>query len=344
MKATPFKKELDEKLRTMTESEMFYLSNPGQLSKKYNDISKITIKGKSVYYFEIPDLEINDFEITKNSRFTNVPEHTHSTLHMSYIYSGNCTFNIDGKQITLGQNDVCFIDKNVIRSKEYLNINDIVISIHFSHRFLTSNFLGKLSKHSFFTSFIVSALSENNQHENYIFFRTEGISKLRNLFLNLIEECFDKDIFTNETISSYLTLIMIELIRCHKHNPEPNIINISMENRSEILDIISYIESNFKSCTLDILAKEFGYNKKYISQLIKSKTGLNFKDIQTTQRLKYAAHLLETTHLSIQEISDNIGISNENFFYKKFRQRYGKTPKDFRNESSFGRIIEQKLI
>ncbi|MBA0215860.1 helix-turn-helix transcriptional regulator [Pectobacterium brasiliense] len=335
---------LDEKIREITESEAFYLQNPGALSKKYDRIAKVDIDGKNIYYFELTDLDTHAFEITRNSRFTSVLEHVHSSLHMSYVYSGKSTMSVDGKCISLGENDVCFIDRNVIRSKEFLGENDIIISIHFGHKFLTNNFLKKLTNRSFFSDFIASALSENNDHKSYIFFRSNNNKKIRMLFMQLISECYNKNSYSNEIISCYLSLIMFELIMMYRENPAPHVINIPKEERGDIIDILSYIDDNFITCSLKSLAKEFGYNEKYLSHLIKNKTGLGFKDIQTMKRIKYAAHLLETSALPIRDVSERSGIANENFFYKKFFQEYGKTPKEYRCEFSFEQLIEQKLL
>ena len=335
---------LDKELRKITESEGFHLSNPGTLSRKYDSIAKVSHRGKEVYYFDQPDFEERQFDITKNSRFTIVPEHIHSNLHMSYIYSGECTIQVDGRTLLLGQNDVCFIDRNVIRSKEYMNENDIVISIHFSHYFLTTKVLNKLANGSFFSSFIVSALSNNNEHNNYIIFRAGDNVKLRTLFLQLITECYQKSIYSNEIISSYLSLIMIELILTYRENESRHIVNISKEGGEDILNIMNYIEDNFINCSLKSLAVEFGYSEKYISQLIKNKTGIGFKEIQTMKRISHAAHLLETSETPIRTISEIVGIANENYFYKKFHAKYGKTPKEYRDQFSFLKMVENKLI
>lgn len=337
-------KALDTELRKITESERYHLENPGVLSPKYDSISRVIHRGKEVYYFDQLDLTERQFDITKNSRFTTVPEHTHANLHMSYIYSGECKMKADGKILLLEQNDVCFIDCDVVRSKEYLSENDIVISIHFSHSFLTTNVLNRLVNRSFFSNFIMSALSNNNKHDNYIFLRAGGNKKIRSLFLQLITECYNKNIFTNEIISSYLSLIMIELILLYRNNVSQHIINISREERDDILDIIGYIDVNFITCSLKDLSREFGYSEKYISQLIRNKTGMGFKEIQTMRRLNHAAHLLETSDAPIRTIAENSGIANENYFYKKFYLQYGKTPKEYRDEFTFLHVIEHRLL
>lgn len=40
-------------------------------------------------------------------------------------------------------------------------------------------------------------------------------------------------------------------------------------------------------------------------------------------RFEYAARLLTTTHLTIQEIMYRVGISNKSYFYREFQKKYG---------------------
>ena len=47
-------------------------------------------------------------------------------------------------------------------------------------------------------------------------------------------------------------------------------------------------------------------------------------------RMQTASRLLRFAHYSIHEISDQVGITDANYFVKCFRREYGITPSDFR--------------
>jgi transcriptional regulator GlxA family with amidase domain len=47
--------------------------------------------------------------------------------------------------------------------------------------------------------------------------------------------------------------------------------------------------------------------------------------------LYVAEKLLITTRLSVDEIMDKAGFSNRGNFYKNFSQKFGMTPKNYRN-------------
>lgn len=48
------------------------------------------------------------------------------------------------------------------------------------------------------------------------------------------------------------------------------------------------------------------------------------------RRLQQAAYLLSNTALSTEDILHAVGYKNSSFFYRKFREKYGKSPKEFR--------------
>ncbi len=324
--------KLDEQIRELTASEINYLKYPGVLSEKYKKIKKVKMKNTEVYVFELPSLAYNDFTIHKDSRFTSSPFHIHSNVNINYIYSGSCTYTTNSSTIKLEKNDICIFDKNVIRSKCYLGENDIVISISLSYEFLSNSLINRLTHKSILSKFILSALSDENTHENYLFLKTRNNKKIRNLFKNLISECIQKSIYSSELISSYLSIIFIEILKEYQNNSSLHDIYISDKSSGDIIEIINYIEDNYLSCSLKSLAEKFNYHPQYLSQLIKNKTGVSFKEIQIQKKMNVSMSYLENTSLPVSEILQIVEISNESYFYKKFKETYGMTPKQYRDK------------
>ena len=62
-------------------------------------------------------------------------------------------------------------------------------------------------------------------------------------------------------------------------------------------------------------------------------TGQSPSEFITTIRLKHAAHLLETSTLSIALVSEHTGFSSPSFFAKQFAKMFGCLPKDYRGHS-----------
>lgn len=128
---------------------------------------------------------------------------------------------------------------------------------------------------------------------------------------------------------SCLIILFSELLRIYKaqENTEDN--NLPKQTKLSI-DIANYISSNYETITLASAAEHFHFTPNYFSNLVKKYTGKNFKDLILDEKLKNSSYLLRNTNLPIEEIMEKAGISNLQFFYKKFKEHYGVTPHKYR--------------
>ena len=67
------------------------------------------------------------FQLQKsgNSRFNPVPEHVHSHIELSYVYAGTCPQRIDGRDITLRENQALLLDTDCPHAVGALGQEDI---------------------------------------------------------------------------------------------------------------------------------------------------------------------------------------------------------------------------
>ena len=94
----------------------------------------------------------------------------------------------------------------------------------------------------------------------------------------------------------------------------------------------AYVEAHIGSeISLDQTADSVGVNPFYLSKLFKEETGSNFIDFVNDVRLEKARSLLKKLELSIKEVSFDCGYSDQNYFSKIFRRKFGITPTEYRN-------------
>ena len=101
-------------------------------------------------------------------------------------------------------------------------------------------------------------------------------------------------------------------------------------NHQVVIDTLKLIEKDYATLSLEKATKQLGYNKNYLSNIIKQKTNKNFSTLLTEQRMKQAKFLIESSTLSIGSIIELVGLKNRTNFYKKFEAIYSKTPSAFR--------------
>jgi len=100
----------------------------------------------------------------------------------------------------------------------------------------------------------------------------------------------------------------------------------------EVIDIIKdYIEKNYcKEIKISMFSQKYYFSKEYLSKLFKKKHGFGIYEYALHLRMKRAKELLRGEDLQIQEISERLGYSNNNYFSKAFKNYYGQSPSEFR--------------
>jgi AraC-like DNA-binding protein len=88
---------------------------------------------------------------------------------------------------------------------------------------------------------------------------------------------------------------------------------------------------------LDVVAAAVSLSASYVSQLVRKETGKSFTDLVTERRMARACDLLIGTDDRIGSIATAVGFKDENYFNRRFRQRFGMPPTAFRRARSSAR-------
>lgn len=97
--------------------------------------------------------------------------------------------------------------------------------------------------------------------------------------------------------------------------------------------ILFYLAEHYmENITLAALAEEFHFSTIHISRMIKKETGFSFLDILTGIRLQSAARLLRESGLRVCQICERVGIGDQRYFSKVFKNIYGSTPLEYRKQ------------
>ena len=320
---------LDEYLFRYTESELHHLNDPvPTLSGRYKRIPQITFHGRKMYQFHFGSLLKNNLIcVNKESRFTFIPEHIHTVIEFLYVYAGKCTQIIDGQRVEMTQGDICLLDVNVPHSIEFLEKEDIIITIEMRRENLTNGLLQRLGNKGIITSFLVSALSAESEHDQYLLFQHREDSAIHTIMQAILCEYFDPALCTEQIIDANVILLYCELLR----NYRDRAISSHTDKNGQIVTILEYIEQNWLTVTLESAARKFGFHPNYLSAYIRKETGLTFKQLVISQRMYQACCYLTTTGYPVAVIAEKTGYENLGFFYRKFQELYGMTPAEYRN-------------
>ena len=106
----------------------------------------------------------------------------------------------------------------------------------------------------------------------------------------------------------------------------------NLEEKSIKQTIEYYIEKNLATASVKELAVKLGYSIVYTGFMVKKLFGVTYKELLMEKRLNKALELLTASDLSISEIISVVGYENQGYFRKKFIEKYGKKPLQFRNK------------
>lgn len=337
------REQLKHQLFQLTDTEKFAIDNshdlPGHLYKKVK-----TEQGEDIYLFDFEThhkarreryacagsyLGDTQIEIIKHARFSKTPMHVHSYIEMMYVHSGTVTSIINGEKIILAQGDICLLDPNVPHTILETSEQDILINFLMSKRYFSTTMLNRLSSNSIIFNFLIDSLSNMQQQQKYLIFNCQENFILQEIIENILCEYFDPSICSTDVIDAYMVIVFSKLLQTfQKQNATSN-----KDNKiTHLASILQYIEEKHGLCTLQSVAKHYGFNADYLSRLIKKQLGKNFKDLVQELRFNKARTLLRTTSLSIEEIANQVGYHNIGFFYQKFSALYELSPKQYRDK------------
>ncbi|THF84613.1 AraC family transcriptional regulator [Cohnella fermenti] len=90
---------------------------------------------------------------------------------------------------------------------------------------------------------------------------------------------------------------------------------------------VAYIDDNYsEDVTREQLASMAGISPEHFSRLFKDKTGTSFVKYLLRLRLTRAQELLQTSGLGVKDIAQSVGLKNEFYFSRKFKEKVGVPP------------------
>jgi two-component system, response regulator YesN len=108
-----------------------------------------------------------------------------------------------------------------------------------------------------------------------------------------------------------------------------------VKNESVFDKIQQFITFNLgNDLKLNDISKHFHYNSAYLGRLIKSNTSMSFNEYLLKLRVIKAKSLLSNTTLSINQVSNEVGFKDSEYFTKRFKKSTGYTPSEYRNKKN----------
>ncbi|MCJ8011806.1 helix-turn-helix domain-containing protein [Paenibacillus sp. KQZ6P-2] len=116
--------------------------------------------------------------------------------------------------------------------------------------------------------------------------------------------------------------------------------DFKMQSNQILIDTIKeMIEEQYEDVNLSLqsIATAMKLSSAHVSKQFRQQESMSISEYINEVRLRNALTLLENKDYSISRIMEMVGYSNESYFFKLFKKKFGTTPKEYR----FKKVIEE---
>lgn len=254
--------------------------------------------------------------------------HRLAFLKMVYALSGNVTIYLQNRRYQLSPGNFCIIPPDVEHTvfscaDEDCTVNVLVRSSSFAHAFS-----GLLMEQNILSDFFWKCLY-TNYNPTILFFGCPSDPRLDRFIRRMLLDSSAESRPGNLMMKHYLMVFLAIAIRDHFHDLRH--IDVPLESIYQMPAIVRYIETHLATVTAEDLQREFGMKEARLRHYVVQESGYHLSGLLRELRLTHAARLLRNTQQSVERIIEQVGYGNANLFYRQFRQKYGKTPHEYRD-------------
>ncbi len=311
-----------EQTRYRTASKQYLAGTP---------LTELPVDQTEVVQYKII-MEMNAFPVTQclhlyqHGRYVPLSPHRHDYYEMVCMIDGTCQHSIGDDCSSLSRGDIALIPPGTVHNIIAFNDDSIVYNLGFPARTLDH-----------FTTFIPDArhplcqlfeqTRDGRAAGSYLVFHTGDHLLNDTLLADLdAEQSLDAP-YRDEQLSLLLYSFLLQLMRRFSNDT----LYFAGHDASREERLLLYIRNHFRTVHLSELCEQFHYGERQIQRLIKKAAGCTFSEYVTQLRIEYFAEQLQSTRSSIAQLAQWTGIENLTFLYRKFKERYGVTPAEYRS-------------
>ena len=257
--------------------------------------------------------QISELSIVKGGE---VEEHEQVCDEITYAISGKATFYSGDDSVQLSSGQIHYIKKGMKHK--------IVADEEKNFRYICIGFLPK-KDYSDIASFVTEI-----ENEDWMVIADDG--NVRILSELLVNEIYSTDSDSNNMMNLYISQILIFLARLMKGMKNHKKVNKTTTNFT-IYHVLRYIDKEYLTIeSIKEVAERLSYSEYYLSHLFKDKLGMSMKDYILNKKLTEAAKLLETSGMTVTEVSEYLNFNNLHTFSQAFKRYFSVSPSEYKKE------------
>ena len=286
---------------------------------KRASIDKLKSRFETSYYSE-------DMVITPLVMFRELDDLTAliQGVSIGVTVSGTAKIKINGKLHELRPNTLFIFNENTVIEQVKTSIRSSGYMITYSRQYLNSIQVDTQDLISIYHGFLDEPCVQiEPQEAAYI----HDISKLMRSVLCDYAPTANRDKIIASLFAAMFHYVM-GILQQHSNNCSNNVSNRTDELFNRFLDLLREHCSTERS--VEFYAQKMGITPKYLSLILKKKSGRNASKLIDEAVVYEAKRLLKYSGLSINEIATKLNFASQSFFGKYFKQRVGVSPSRYK--------------
>ena len=302
---------------------------------KRASIDKLKSRFETSYYSE-------DMVITPLVMFRELDDLTAliQGVSIGVTVSGTAKIKINGKLHELRPNTLFIFNENTVIEQVKTSIRSSGYMITYSRQYLNSIQVDTQDLISIYHGFLDEPCVQiEPQEAAYI----HDISKLMRSVLCDYAPTANRDKIIASLFAAMFHYVM-GILQQHSNNGSNNVSNRTDELFNRFLDLLREHCSTERS--VEFYAQKMGITPKYLSLILKKKSGRNASKLIDEAVVYEAKRLLKYSGLSINEIATKLNFASQSFFGKYFKQRVGVSPSRYKiwNGHTEENIVNEDIL
>ncbi|WP_334332405.1 AraC family transcriptional regulator [Companilactobacillus sp. HBUAS59544] len=259
--------------------------------------------------------------------------HRDRDFELMYVLKGQLTNYLEDQAFTFQTGEGCLLNPQV-KHTEKLQDDCLVVFLNLSETLLRQ-LLADIELEDTVFAFLKHNLDDKNGWQrNYLKFHRLNSNSDR--ILKIILDSLQQEITTVKIGAKYFQsgLVLRLLAELEDQHHFQVITNLLDNSKQDFLAdrVIELIDKNAGNISRRSLEEQLHYNAEYLNRLLKEKTNQTITTYSQEVRVHRAQELLTTTDLTVQNIAQKLGFSNETYFYHFFKKHVNLSPNVYRNK------------
>lgn len=271
-----------------------------------------------------------------------LPPHDHSFFEIVYVLEGKGTHILNRNGYGYSKGSLFFLTPSDVHSFEISEKTRLCI-ITFNKIYFSKE-RGKHRETVDFSELFrkIELILNNAGYLQGEAIKTASDKTMISLLIERLLKEHEEKLFLHEAIIQNIIFMILNLIARNIQRQLTATITVNGQ-QNQIQEVIFYIQQHIydkEKLKADAIAAHFNRSKNYISEFFKAGTGTTLRDYIQQYKLNLVKSRLQFSDMTIAQIADELGFTDESHLNKMFKLSYKMTAKEFKKQSAGNKLAQ----